>query len=241
MDYALLAAVAILALGGVASAQTKPQFGLGLTTVASSPTQASTLAPILISSQPNVIQGQSLEANSVWVLGEVRNQGSTPAYNVTVTARLLRDSGTVAGTANQSFAFLGPGDALGYRIEVRNREAGARAEVSVDSLTCGFASFASLPIDWVKNEQVKDSQSHVRYEFTGILNNRGSQSVSLSAVHVWFLDDQDRVVWMDRTYVASSLAPGDSYTFSVKTPRDAENAEVSGITQVRYYAAGQLP
>ena len=212
-------------------------------TATPAPTASSTPAPKLNlqSSQPNVIQGQGLDAYSIWVLGELTNKSAVPAYNVRVTARLLNDSGTVVGTANQAFAYLGPGDTVGYCVEVKNVTTYARAEVSADASTTGFASFAKLQIGWVKNEQSKTSNSLVRYEFTGTLNNNGSQPVALNAVYVWFLDDQNRVVWMDTTYVPDALAPGDSHTFLVRTPWSRENSQVSGITQVRYYAAGQLP
>ncbi len=208
-------------------------------TPAPSPTQAP--KPNLRILQSNVLQGQGLEANSVWVMGEVRNDGVGPAYNVTVTARLLTESGSVAGTASQVFAFLGAGDTVGYRVEVRSVTAYALADVSADSSSSGFAAFSRLPIAWVKNEQVGDSQSGIRYEFAGTMNNGGSQPVSLNAVYVWFLDDQNRVVWMDYTYVPNALAPGDSSTFTVRTARDRENPWISSISQVRYYAAGRLP
>ena len=233
-------AAATSALGGTAVAQEQPDLAQGsVAPAAQTPNVVG--APRLSSSQPNAIRGQGLEANRVWVMGEVCNDGSSPAYNLTVTARLLTDSGTVAGTANQAFAFLGPGDSVGYRVEVRNAAAYERADLSIDASSSGFASFAVLPIDWVKNEQVKDSRSHLRYEFSGTLGNSDGRPVSLNAVYVWFLDDQDRVVWMDRTYISNSVAPGDSYIFNVRTVSDAENPQVSGISQVRYYAAGQLP
>ena len=196
--------------------------------------------PSLRSSQPNVIQGQGLQANSVWILGEIHNDGTTPAYNVTVTGRLLSADGTVAGTNNQVFAYLGPGDTVGYQIEVQGVTSYARSDVSVDAGSyAGTAGFATLPITWVQNQQLKDPKAGARYEFTGILNNNGTRPVGLNAVYVWFLDDSDRVVWADYTYVTDALAPGGSYTFVIDTPWDSQNPQVDAITKVRYYAAGQ--
>lgn len=218
-------------------------------TVAPTPTPTATPVPSptpapkpsLSSSAPNVIQGQGLEAGNVWVLGEVRNDGGTPAHNVTVTARLLTESGSVAATANQAFAFLGPGDTVGYRVELKPASAYARAEVSLDSSSSGLASFTRLPIAWVKNEKIAVGSSNTRYEFSGTLGNDGGQPAALSAVYVWFLDDQNRVVWMDSRYVPSSLAAGESSAFVVRTASDGDNPQISGISQVRYYAAGRLP
>ena len=200
--------------------------------------------PTLQSSQPNVIQGQGLSDKSVWVLGELRNDGSTPAYNVTVTASLVSSSGAAVGTANQVFAYLGPGDSVGYRIEVANPAPYVRADVFTDSSATGFASYGDVPVQWVKNEQVATQQgtsTYVQYQFTGNLNNTTQQSVSLNAVYAWFLDDQNRVVWADFTYLTGRLVSGDSATFMITTPLDRDNPQVRGITQVRFYAAGQLP
>lgn len=210
------------------------------TVATSTPSPTPAPEPSLSSSLPHLIQGQGLEANSVWVLGELRNDGPISAYNVTVTARLMTSSGAVAGTANQAFAFLGAGDTVGYRVEVRDAAAYERAEVSIDSASAGFGSFTKLPVTWVSNQKITDGQGTVRYEFTGAITNDNDRPVSLNAVYVWFLDDQNRLVWMDYTYIPNALAPGDSQTFTVRTARDGANPQVSGITQVRYYAAGRL-
>lgn len=124
--YLLAVAIATLTFGGLALADSAidPSFAATYTT-SSSPATAATPAPSptpvpkpsVSGSPPNVIQGKVMDAGRVWVMGEIRNNGSTPAYNVTAVARLLTDSDTLAGTANQIFPFLGPGDAIGYRSE----------------------------------------------------------------------------------------------------------------------------
>ena len=213
-------------------------------TPAPTPSPTPAPKPQLSSSQPNVIQGQGLDAKNVWVLGELHNDGSTPAYNVTVTAKLVSSSDSVVGTANQAFPYLGPGDTTGYRIEVSNPDPYVRADISVGSSATGFASYSDVPIQWVKNEQVAQQQgnsTYVGYQFTGNLNNTTNQSVALNAVYVWFLDDQNRVVWADFTYIAERLVSGDSATFMITTPLDRDNPQVRSITQVKYYAAGQTP
>jgi len=195
----------------------------------------------LRSSNLNVIQGQGLSAGVVWVMGEIHNESAVPAYNVLATARLISASGDTVGTANQSFAYLGPGDTVGYRIEVKTVQPYARADVSLDSSASGFASFDKPSIEWVKNDnQVGDSSVGARYEFTGNLKNTGTRPVGLNAVYVWFLDQQGNVVWMDYTYVTNTMNPGDSYTFVIRTPWSRDNPQIKAIEQVKYYAAGQL-
>ena len=202
------------------------------------------MKPNLQSSQPNVIQGRGLDSSSVWVLGELQNDGSTPAYNVTVTANLVSASGSSAGTANEAFPYLGPGDTVGYRIEVTNPSTYVRADISIDSSPTGFASCEDVPVQWVLGQQVPQQQgnnNYVEYQFTGNLTNSTDQSASLNAVYVWFLNDQNQVVWADYTYISQRLVSGDSAPFMITTPLDRDNPEVRGITQVRYYAAGQTP
>jgi hypothetical protein len=210
------------------------------------PTPAPPAKPALQGSQPNIIQGQGLEANTDWILGEVHNVDTRPAYNVVVTAKLVSSSGSVVGMGNQMFPYLGPGDSVGYRVGISNPNLipYSGANVSIDSSATGFASYTDVPIQWVKNEQVATkigNDNYVEYQFSGNLNNTTSQSASLNAVYVWFLDDQNRVIWADYTYIAQRLVSGESVPFMITTPLDRDNPPVRGITQVRFYAAGQTP
>lgn len=198
--------------------------------------------PMVRSSQPTVIQGQGLEAGTVWVLGELRNDGSTPAYNVVVSCNLVSDSGGVVGSGSRAFPYLGPGDVVGYGVEIRGAGPYARTDVSVDASATGFASYVDVPVQWVKNEQVATTikkTTYVEYQFSGNLSNSTSKPASLNAVYVWFLDDQNRVVWADFTFLPQQVAPGEVAPFMITTPLDRDNPLVRGITQVRYYAAGQ--
>ncbi|HEX2923459.1 MAG TPA: hypothetical protein VHS28_05460 [Chloroflexota bacterium] len=228
--HILSAIIAVLVLGGTASAQT----------VADTASQATSPQSRLWSSQPNVIQGKGIESGSSWVLGEIRNDGSAPTYRVRVTARLVAESGSVVASASQFFPYLGAGDTIGYRIELRAQAAGNRVELSLDSADTGYANYVRLPVNWDKNEQVADSQSHVRYLFTGSVAGNAGPATSLNAVYVWFLDDQDRVVWMDYAYLPNAISSGSSASFSIRTLRDTENPSIPSISKVRYYAMGQL-
>ncbi len=195
----------------------------------------------LRASAPNVIQGQGLMANTVWAMGEIRNDSTLPAYNMVATARLLSPAGAVLGTASQAFAYLGPGDTVGYRIELRNVSGYATADVSLDSLAGGFARFGKGSIEWVKNQRLEGTTSTgSRYEFTGILHGAGPSPVALNGVYVWFLDAQGRVVWMDTSYVTNALGPEDSFTFVIRTPWPRDNPQIAAVQEVRYYTAGQL-
>lgn len=210
-------------------------------TPASTPTATPTAMPKpnLRVSALNVVAGQDLHRDSLWILGEIHNDGHLPAYNAKVTARLLSFSGDVAASVDQQFDYLGPGDGVGYRMEVRNPPAYARVELSVDSSATGLGRFVRLPITWVKNEKVVSGAGDIRYEFTGTLDNPGGQVTSLNVVYVWFLDDQGRVVWMDYTYLPATYATGEPRVFTLRTPLDRYNPQVPAITQVRYYATGR--
>ncbi len=204
------------------------------------PSPTPLLKATLRASAPNLVQGKGLMADTVWAMGEIRNESVLPAYNVVATARVLSPAGAVLGTASQAFAYLGPGDTVGYRIELRNVSDYATAEVSLDSSAGGFARFGKGSIAWVKNERVEGTASAgSRYEFTGTLNGTGPSSVALNAVYVWFLDAQGRVVWMDTSYVTLALGAGDSFTFVIRTPWSRDNPRIAAVQEVRYYTAGQ--
>ena len=210
-------------------------------TPASTPTATPTATPrpSLRVSTPNVVAGQDLHRDTLWIMGEIHNDGHLPAYNAKVTARLLSPSGDLAALVDQQFDYLGPGDSVGYRVEVRSPPAYARVEVSVDSSATGLGRFVGLPITWVRNEKVVSAAGDMRYEFTGRLDNTDGEATSLNVVYVWFLDDEGRVVWMDYLYLPATHAPGESRVFSVRTPLDRYNPQVPAITQVRYYATGR--
>jgi hypothetical protein len=85
--YLLAVAIATLTFGGLALADSAidPSFAATYTT-SSSPATAATPAPSptpvpkpsVSGSPPNVIQGKVMDAGRVWVMGEIRNNGSTP-------------------------------------------------------------------------------------------------------------------------------------------------------------------
>lgn len=220
-----------------------------------SPTPSPTLAPIRVATatptpvprpnlratEPYVIEGRDLYRETVWIQGELRNDDSRPAYNARVTARLLSTSGQVLRTADQVFAYLGPGETVGYRVEVGNAPEYATVQLSVDSSATGFGRHVKLPITWVKNVKEANDRGQLRYQFTGILGNDLGEPVSLNVAYVWFLDDHDRVVWMDYAYFPGSVPPGESIEFTIRTLLDRDNPLIDSICQVRYYAVGRLP
>jgi len=195
--------------------------------------------PILRVSGVNVVAGQELEHGTNWIMGELHNDGSQPAYNIKATASLLSSSGDTVGTANQKFDYLGPGDSLGFRMEVRGDLSYEKASVVLDASAGGPSGFLKLPVSWGKNEKLVNGDGDIRYEFTSTVGSGSSQPSTVSGVYVWFLDDQDRVVWADTTYLPGTLQPGESRTVVVKSALDRENPQVPAISQVRYYAVGR--
>lgn len=190
----------------------------------------------------NVIQGAELERDSVWVMGEIRNDGPNPAYNVVVTGRLLSDSGSVVGSGTTAFPYLGPGDTVGYRVTIRNPSSYARAEVSTTAADSYFSRFDKLYVAGNALKKSTDSYAGDTLGYEGSVINKGQQPLSQAALYVWYLDDWDRVVWADFTFPGpGTLNPGDSASFDLRTARSRYNTQVTGITQVRFYSFGVLP
>ncbi len=205
-------------------------------TPASTPTPA--VQPTIKASKTTVINGEDLEANSVWVLGEIRNDGSVPAYTILVTARLLSDSGEVVGSGTQSFPYLGPGDTVGYGVRIQKPSAYARAEVSVSATGSSFAHYEKLSVAGTPMQKSTTSYGGDDFEWSSSVTNTSGKQLSACAVYIWFMDEFDNVLWADIAFPAPNLAPGASAEFQVRTTRTKYNPMVGGINQVKAFAIG---
>ncbi|MGI5837153.1 MAG: hypothetical protein ACOX87_11810 [Chloroflexota bacterium] len=186
----------------------------------------------------DVVQGEDLESGTIWVLGELRNEGTVPAYAIKVTAQLLSDSGDVVASATQAFTYLSPGDALGFRISLGKPVAFSKADVSVTSSSTYHASIATLHVAGSTMEKTSTDYGGVAFVWDSAVTNNSATTVTACTVYVWFLDEYDNVLWADTAYPAASLAPGTSASFTVRTIRHKYNPKVSGINQVRALAVG---
>lgn len=206
-----------------------------------SPTPTATTAapiPIVSVNRVSVVQGEDLESRTVWVLGELRNEGAIPAYTIKVTAQMVSDNGATVASATQGFVYLGPGDALGFRISLNKPMAYSRAEVSVSSTGTHHASYEKLQVAGATMQKTSAAYGGDNFEWTSSVTNNGVKALTACTVYAWFLDEYDNILWAETSFPAASLAPGASASFTVRTTRHKYNPKVAGINQIRSLAVG---
>jgi hypothetical protein len=194
----------------------------------------------------NTLPGAELDANRVYIVGEVINDGPSPAYNVTVTGQLVDASGTAIGSNTQAFPYLGAGDRIGYRVDVKILTAYAKQQgvVTVTGQTNSPTSYKLLSIAgkaMLKSTQGtgQDGTLSMSLHYPGTITNSTSSTMTLNALYVWFLDDQNNVIWAEYTYVSpNGLAPGGTFDFDVESARSRYVPKATSITQVKAYAFG---
>ncbi len=187
----------------------------------------------------NVVEGELLESNTVWVLGELRNDSPIPAYSIKLTARLLGEAGNTAASATQSFNYLAPGDALGFRVQLPKPMAYSKADLTATAAGTSFARYERLAVagtPMMKTDAT--SAGGDAFEWTSFVTNQSESNLTACVAYVWFLDEYDRVLWADTTFPSANLAPNASAEFVVRTLRYKYNPQITGINQVRAYAVG---
>ena len=220
------------------------------------PPPTPTMAPLAIPApQPkanvrvvstNVLPGTELDANRVYITGEIVNDGPTPAYNVTVNGQLVAPDGSVTGSDSQAFAYLGAGDRLGYRVSVTivTRYINDRGVVTVTGQTTSPTHYQLLTVAgkaMLKSTQgtARDGTMSMSLEFPGTITNQTNSTMILNVVYAWFLDDNNNVIWADYTFISpNGLAPGGSSDFALESARSRNLPQATSITQVLAYAYG---
>lgn len=194
----------------------------------------------------NTMPGTELDANTVYVTGEIVNDGPSPAYNVTVNAQLVATSGSLTGTATQAFPYLGAGDRIGYRVGIKilTPYTDDRGVVTVTGQTTSPTRYQMLSVAgkaMVKSTQgiAKNGTESMSLHFPGTITNTTNSTMTLNVLYVWFLDELGNVVWADFTFIApNGLAPGGTFDFDVESARSRYLPKATSITQVQAYAYG---
>lgn len=210
------------------------------TSPAPSPTPTSTPAPVptVKVHRVDVVQGEDLESGTIWVLGELRNEGSIPAYAIKVSANLLSENDVVVASSYQSFIYLGPGDTVGFRISLNKPATYSRVDVSVTSSSTHHADIDKLQVAGSAMQKISAAYGGDGFEWSSTVTNSSEKTITGCTVYVWFLDEYDNVLWAETAFPAAGLAPGASASFTVRTTRHKYDPKVAGINQVRALAVG---
>ncbi len=192
--------------------------------------------PRLAWPDPTVIQGTDVESSTVWVMGEIRNEGDAPAYEISVSARLLSQSGDVVGSGETSVSYLGPGDTTAYRVTIKGVGAYASAKVSAEGKDSSYRGYDRLAVSNGALEKLVDEYGGDIFTFTGTATNQTGASLKFCKVDVWFLDAGGNIVWADETFTnPGDLAAGASGSFKERTYAQRFNPRIGSIAQVRTY------
>ncbi len=194
----------------------------------------------------NTIPGAELDANRVYIVGEIINDGPTPAYNVVVTGQLMGAAGATPANPTAAFPYLGAGDRIGFRLDVtlQTPYANQQGSVTVKGQTSSPTTYRMLSVAGKAMEKATqgtgaDGKESMSLRFPGTITNNTGSTMILNALYVWFLDDQNNVVWADYTFISpNGLAPGGTFDFSVESARSRYLPKATSITQVKAYAYG---
>jgi hypothetical protein len=172
-------------------------------------------------------------------LGEVRNGGSGPAYDVTVSGRLLADNGSIAGASSESIYYLSPGQSVGFKLSVKNPSAFVRGDATVSGKSSSYSTYGQLAItgNSLRTEHNKYSGDVVR--LSGLVTNAHNEALIYNHIYVWFVDTSGTVLWADDTYARpDTLTPGMTYAFDMGTVASSYNQRVPAIAEGRAYSFG---
>ncbi|HEX2922589.1 MAG TPA: FxLYD domain-containing protein, partial [Chloroflexota bacterium] len=194
----------------------------------------------------NTIPGAELDANRVYITGEIVNDGPTPAYNITVSGQLLDVSGAAMASNSQVFPYLGAGDKIGYRVDVKilTPYANQQGVVKVTGRTSSPTIYKMLSVAGKAMEKsaqgtAQDGTQSMSLHYPGTITNNTASTMTLNVLYVWFLDDQNNVIWAESTYISpNGLAPGGTFDFDVESARSRYVPKATAITQVKAYAYG---
>jgi len=139
--------------------------------------------------------------DSLYVMGEVKNTGSSEIGSIIITAKFLDKSGVVVASGESGGVeaeVLKPGEVTPYRIRIENppKYETYNVDASAQSGTSGL-SLAVLSKS-VRN----DESGHLIV--SGEVQNLNEKKVSSPSVTVWFLKG-DKVVWAERTSLSGNL------------------------------------
>jgi hypothetical protein len=199
------------------------------------------LQPEVRVARVNAIHGSSVDSDTAWILGEVQNTGDVPAYNVTISGRLVDTADATAGAGSQRMDYLGPGQKSGYSISVSKPGAFVRAEAMVASEANSSYTYAELTATGTALRNTTDRYDGAQFRYAGVVTNTTAHALAYTKIYVSFLDAQESVVSADYTYTQPEvLQPGSTYAFEVKSDDERYNPKIAGITHARAYIVGRV-
>lgn len=166
---------------------------------------------------------------SLWLLGEVVNEGSLPVEQVQVTIDLLDDANGVIDsvTAWTAVTLISPGEKAPFGVLITERPANfSRPAISIAGGHT-LVDLGSRTIDVaVVETAVTIKSEHV--QVTGAVENKGEQPVNQIILTATFYDDQGGITGFQQQTIPETLADGETAEFMLNaTPPGSLTTQVS--------------
>ena len=183
--------------------------------------------------QVAVTQVQTFQTSvgSLWVLGEVVNEGSLPVEQVQVAIDLKDDAGEAVGSFVMwtAVTLIQPGAKAPFGIlipEVTNN-----LSQPVVSIAGGnsVVDLGSRTIDVTVVEAALSRQSE-RVEFTGVIQNKGAQPVNQMLLTATFYNEQGDITGFQQQVLSQILQRGETAVFTLNAAPPGSDASSALIT-----------
>jgi hypothetical protein len=210
--------------------------------------------PQLTVANNGVIRGRGSSENRGWVYGEVRNQGSSPAYGYRAGAVFTDDYGNTVASQGTSPSFtLMPGDTVGFKIDMYSLPAYKNLKVDASvasarantSTTSGYNRSVSVSaLSFVLEDYSGYSNAKVA-RATGTVTNDSQKLYRNVTVVFWFLNDSGQVVDVTSATMVGTydvgigthvLRPRQPAQVRATSMPSSENAFISGARTVKALA-----
>ncbi|MGC9394815.1 MAG: PKD domain-containing protein [Anaerolineae bacterium] len=164
--------------------------------------------------------------NTLYVVGEAQNDGSSYAALVRVPVQLLDSSDRLLGTYHTYISLdLPAGEKSCFHLVINNPPVGW-ASIEFDAPT--YYSFTNqLWPDLVIYDDVGEYQTDYTYKITGIVRNDESQSAGTVLVEGALYNSDDRIVGCRLVVADTNLAPGETSPFELFYGYDGDYSDIT--------------
>ncbi len=191
--------------------------------------QASASTPVPLQLAVVQIQGYRTPVGSLWLLGEVRNDGPLPVENVQVEVGLRDEVGNLVGTAVSwtAAAIIPSGEKAPFGMLLRETPPGyAYPTVSL----VGGQSVQDLGTRYlgVVAEETAVVLDGERARVTGQITNNGNETASTVRLVLTLYDSEGKISGYAQQTLDTPLLPGDNHPFTLEiTPPGGEPTNIN--------------
>ena len=162
------------------------------------------------------IQTYQTSVGSMWVLGEVSNDGTLPVELVQVAIELVNIEGEVVGSfvVWTAVSLIQPGTIVpfgGLVSEVPNNLQQPKVTITGGNSVVDLGS-RSVDVNVVETAVTDQSE---RVELTGSVQNNGEQPVNQIRLTATFYNDQDQITGFQQQVLSQTLQPGEMAEFTL--------------------------